>query len=194
MLRLAFLVILLIAAPTLRLLAQGPTVRSGERVRVELRLQAERPLVGTVIDVSHYALLLKIDGTDVTVDMDSVIRLDVSQGRANRTASILKNGAAGLLVGAVGGALVGPLVLSKDCYSSTLNPKNFGGCMQGLADGRARLEAVTYFGVAGALIGGLFGAIIETGNRWEEVPLRGIRLAVAPKLDGGFAVGMSVAF
>jgi hypothetical protein len=193
MFRSAFLVILLIAAPTLRLLAQGPTVRSGERVRVEFRLQSERPLVGTVINVSHYALLLRIDSTDATVYMDSVVRLDVSRGRANRTANILKNGAAGLLVGAVGGAIAGPLVLSKDCYSSTVKPWNFGGCIQDLSDGRARLEAATYFGVTGALIGGLFGAILKTDHRWEEVPLDRLHVSFAPERDG-FAVGVSVSF
>ena len=194
MFRFALLLILFSSAPTIRLMAQGATVQGGEQVRIELHLQSERPLVGTVIDVSHNALLLRIDGTDVTVDMDSVIRLDVSQGRANRTASILKNGAAGLLVGAVGGALVGPLVFSKDCYSSTLNPTNFGGCIQDLSDGRARFEAATYFGVAGALIGGLVGAIIKTDYRWEEVQLDGMHLAVAPILDGGVTVGLRFAF
>ena len=48
--------------------------------------------------------------------------------------------------------------------------------------------------VAGALIGGLFGAILKTDERWDEVRLDGMRLAVTPRLGGGFAVGMMVAF
>jgi len=194
MFRPPFLVLLIIAAPTVPLLAQEPTVRSGERVRVELRLQSERPLVGTVKNMDHHALLLRIDESDVTVNMDSVVRLDVSHGKGNRTANILKNGAAGLLVGAAGGALIGPLLWSKDCYSSTLNPQNFGGCFQSLADGHARLEAATYFGIAGALIGGFFGAVLGTDERWDEVRLDRMQLAVTPKLGGGFAAGMRVAF
>jgi len=193
MFRLALLLSLLISAPTLRLLAQRPTLRGGEQVRVALHLPSERPLVGTVIDVSDHALLLRIGSTDVTVNMDSVIRLDVSRGKASRTPNILKTGAAGLLVGAVGGAIAGPLVLSKDCYSSTVKPWNLGGCFQDLSDGGARLEAATYFGVAGAVIGGLFGAILKTDYRWDEIPLDRLRLSFAPQRDG-LTVGYSVAF
>lgn len=194
MFRPVFLALLTIAVPTVQLLAQRHTVRSGERVRVELLFQSEGPLVGTVKNINHNALLLRIADADVTVHLDSVVRLDMSHGKGSRSVNILKNGAAGLLVGAVGGALIGPLVWSKDCYSSTLNPQNFGGCFQDLADGGTRLEAATYFGIAGALIGGLFGAILKTDERWEEVRPDGMRLAVAPRLGGGLAVGMMVEF
>ena len=43
--------------------------------------------------------------------------------------------------------------------------------------------------VAGALLGRIFAS-----DRWEQVPLDGLRVTFVPKRDGRFALGLSVAF
>jgi hypothetical protein len=147
-----------------------------------------------MIDLGRHEMLLRTDDADVTVDMASVKRLDVSRGRTSRAWHILKNGAAGLLVGSAGGALIGPLLWSKDCYTSKVEPLQFGGCVQDLSDGDARLKAATYFGVAGALIGGLFGTLVKTGDRWEEIPLHGLQVNIAPRRDAWLSLAMTASF
>lgn len=159
MLRRAFVVIVLMSAPILRLEAQTPKIQNGDLVRP-----------------------------------DSIKQIEVSGSGTTRIGNILRNAAVGLLVGATGGAIAGPLVLSKDCYSSTLDVRDFGGCLQDLSDGKARLRTAAYFGAAGALIGGLFGAFLGTDSRSEEIRVEKMHLSVTPELNGILAVRMSIGF
>ena len=48
-------------------------------------------------------------------------------------------------------------------------------------------------GVVGAVSGGLIGEFTRT-DKWEEVPVRRLRVSLAPQGDGQLGVGLSVAF
>ena len=49
------------------------------------------------------------------------------------------------------------------------------------------------FGVLGGAAGAIVGHYIKT-DLWEEVPIEGLRVSLAPQRDGGFALGFSVGF
>ncbi len=193
MYRTGCLIVLLLVASTVRLFAQESAVRSGVQVRVASDLLTDNPSVGRVVEMSGGTLLLRVDSVDVRIDLATVARLDVNRGRGRRTQNALKGGAAGLMVGAIGGALIGPLLYSSDCRGSVVRPGDLGGCISDLVDGRARLEAAAGFGIAGVLLGSIFGAILTSDENWEEVSLDRLGLRFETH-SGSIAFDVSVAF
>jgi len=67
-----------------------------------------------------------------------------------------------------------------------------GGCELAYDD-NATLKAALIVSAIGAVAGGIVGYFIKT-DRWEEIPLEGLRVSLAPQPDGGFALGFSVRF
>jgi hypothetical protein len=193
MLRSASIVLALVSLLLAEVEAQERLLQSGDQVRVHLRPWNAKLVHATLLGHDSQGLHLKDRGNDIVVDVDSVSFIEVSNGAVSRRSMILKSGAAGLLVGAVGGALAGPLLLSSDCLRTTVRPdRHYIGCMENLSDGNARVRAAATFGAAGALIGTLVGAILKLDHHWEEVRLDRVRFNARPRAQGGLELELSL--
>ncbi len=158
-------------APT-EIAGQGRLVlEPGSRVRVTA------PGCGLREQVTRYRALragtLVLDTTECP--LASVTRLDVSRGRTSHTAL---GAGIGLAAGGVGTIIYCKAVDEYGCqlFDDDLTP-----------------IMALIFGAGGALVGGIAGHHMET-DRWEEVPLKRLRVTIGPQLDGGFALVLSIRF
>ena len=179
-----------ILAPFTSVIAQEqPPVRPGDRVRVthECRTTVRQdPLgkthtrcrkdKGTLAAATADSIVLGVDerGTQLTLPVASVTRLEVSRGRKSRVA-----------LGAGIGALTGAATLAVIGANLNVCDGGYEGACAGVGAGVGA--------VGGALVGLVIGAVTKT-DRWEEVPLDQLRVSLAPQRDGQFALGLSFAF
>ena len=128
-------------------------VHFGARVRVLAPSVASSWLVGTVVALDADTLFLMPEDqiTPLQLHLSSVSRVDVSRGRNSRA---VEGAVGGFLVGAISGAFISHAWCSNK-YDCPVRPVTVIGA--GL------------FGVGGAIIGAILGAIIP-GERWEVVP------------------------
>ena len=192
MFRYSLIIAFVALLPILQLSAQQPTLERGAQVRVHAHSGQQTPLVGTIVEADSQSMLVLTDTSHVQIDFSSISRLEMSS-TGMRTSRVLKRGGVGLLVGVAGGALVGPLFLSTDCWGSFVDPGKFGGCMDDFTSGSNRLRATGVFGVAGGIVGALVGALLERGERWQEIPIGQLRIGIAPDRNR-LALGISVGF
>ncbi len=167
----------------------------GARIRISAQGLGARQVVGTVVELRGDSLVFAPQsGHDlISVSLESLQHLEVSQSRSSVGTSILKHAGIGLLVGATGGALAGPLVLSPACDVFKKDLDTELKCLSDLADGAIRVRAAVLFGVAGGALGAVIGAIVGR-ERWEEVARNRIRVSVAPQPNAGIALAVSVRF
>ena len=165
-----FLVLTCISGP---IAAQDTlTVTVGERVRVSTESGVTH--VGLLSAMTSGALEVQGEGGSQRFSVASVTRLDVSRGQKSHVF-------VGFLVGA-GAGLVGSLAVC-----------NFTDTCQVFSDNDVRTDVVLVSTGMGGLLGLTVGYLIKT-ERWEEIPLERLRVSLAPRRDGGFALGFSVRF
>ena len=114
--------------------------------------------------------------TTTECPLASVTTLDVRARRRRARRGALIGGVAGLVAGVFMGAGYHDFCESWSCDPTFAAA---GGFLLGVA--------------AGVALGAGVGALIKT-DRWEEVPLDGLRLSFEPQLDGRIALGFSVRF
>lgn len=173
--RYPLLLMLLAVMPVCLAAQQGQALTRGTRVRLE------RQFVGTISDLSGDTLVVQgadADGSESrSIAVQHIGRLEVSQGRKSNW---LTGGLLGAVAGGVGGLVTGNASCEEDDFIFTLRR---GQCIGITAMG---------FAVLGAGVGALIGAFIKT-ERWEQVPIRNLRLSVTPR-RGGVTLGISVAY
>lgn len=175
--RLACLAVMLLAVPTGTAAAQDATsLEPGQRVRVTapaLGLDRHEERVAAVLGDT---LVL----TSTRCSLADIERLDVHTGRRSYAVT---GGLIGAAVGLVIGTGVGVAEQSRyDC-----DPQNaWAPCIPPLP------TIPIMLGLLGGTVGAVTGAFIKT-DRWEEMPLDGLRVSVAPR-PGGVALGISIAF
>jgi uncharacterized membrane protein YeaQ/YmgE (transglycosylase-associated protein family) len=131
---------------------------------------APTPIVGRLLESTEREVVLAASASDRTlIPRAAITRLEWSQGRHGHAVK-------GLIIGAV----VGAVVLSA---ANAQDPET-GNAQEYL------LVALVGAGM-GALPGAGVGALIRT-ERWAEVPLANLRVAVAPLPNRG--VGLRVAW
>ena len=171
-----FIILLLTATPVV---VAAQSVKPGDRVQV------------TAPDLTRYdGTLQALTRDTLTVDtlriaVASVTRLDVHRGRH---AGIVR----GVMIGAGVGAFIGFFVGAAQAQ----DPPPQCGIGQVFCPGPNWEKALIY-GLVGIPLGAGAGALlgrIFASNRWEKVPLDGLRLSFAPQRDGRFAFGLSVRF
>lgn len=187
-LTLIFLIVLCTPSPGP---AQTPVLAWGQRVRVAYRCKLARDQVtecresrsprrntGYVQSVDADTLRMRAEESDaeLAIPSSSIAQLWVVEGRKG-------NFWTGFGIGLLAGGVIGGAIGSTEefCIMS------WGDCGQ----------AATGIGVvigapAGALLGGVVGLLIRS-DRWEEVPLDGLRVGVVPQHDG-LGIGVSVSF
>lgn len=160
---------------------EGPAIEPGARVRVTASAPGhfQGVAVGTLTDINSTSVTI-VDserGSITQLPLESIKRLEVSQGRHRHTRM-------GLLIGGAFGLALVPLVLSADCRGTDWEPRT---CNK---DETAAL-AVANFAVFGG-IGALIGHSRQT-EAWTETPVQRLRMTVRP-LRGGGRVALTLTF
>ncbi len=189
------------------------SVRPGERVRVTrlplcppntLCVKTPRQSVGTFLAWEADSLVVQSNGNSLALPLDSVTKLEVSQGKKSFT---LEGAVLGLLGGVVAGVAVeiaagyekekrtcklfiGDIIVDTgppseiSCREEPGTPETWGS---------PSWRGATIGAVLGAIAGGLIGAR-SMSDRWQKIPLEQVRVRVTKRRDGRFALGASVRF
>ncbi len=172
---------------------QQPPVERGARVRVTTsppnpcpawntrctRDSLPRHYVGTFVAWKGDTLVVETKGRILALPLDSVTKLEASQGQKRNT----REGALmGLLVGGVAGAVIGAAIYEE--YE----------CEQLCFIDPATIPVAVAMGVVlgGVAVGATIGSLIKT-DRWA-VPLDRVRVSLGPQRDGRLGLGASVRF
>ncbi len=202
------LVAILAFVPFASATAQVP-VRPGARVRVTRLpfcasntrcVQWRRQSVGTFLAWEAGSLVVQSNGNSLTLPLDSVTKLEVSQGKKSFT---LEGAVLGLLGGVVAGVAAEIAagyekgkktcsVFIGDIIAPTGRPSEISCREEPENWGSASWRGATIGAVLGAIAGGLIGGSMS--DRWQEIPLEQVRVRVTKRRDGRFALGASVRF
>ncbi len=157
------------------LAAQEAPVEPGARVRVTA------PDLG----INKYTGMLEgVEGDTLVVDtlrlpLASVTRLEVHSGQKSRAGRGALIGAA---AGVVSGAIIGAVACSGSCLGEAGSRPAVGAALGAIA-----------LVLPGLLVGTVAGALIKT-DRWEDVPLKRIRVGPTPEGGLAFVVSIRIAF
>jgi hypothetical protein len=170
--RLCVQVAVLVATPWMCVAAQdAPALAAGQRVRITSSTLGLKRQVVTLDAVGGDTLLLGGDAVRA-IPLTSVERLEVFEGRHGHP---WRGAWIGGLAGVVGGI-----------------PAMYAICTYAACEVAGLVGGAAAFGAAGALIGAGIGALIKT-DKWEEVPLDGLRVSIATR-GGGVGVGVRLSF
>ncbi len=188
------LVAILAFVPLAAATAQVP-IRRGERMRVTgppvcqptytVCVGPPRQSVGTFWAWQADSLIMERNGNALALSLDSVTKLEVSQGQKSHT---VEGAIIGLLVGGVAGAAIG-----YASYQECEPQGEFFSCILDFGPEQSALGGALVIGLGGGVVGALIGRSIKT-DRWAEVPLDRVRVSLGPQRDGRLGIGASVRF
>ena len=168
-------------------------VRPGARVRVTGHFcqlfysncvrGSPQQYVGTFVTWEADTLVTESNGEILTLPIDWVTKLEVSQGQQSYT---VEGAIIGLLVGGVAGAFTG-YVTYEECVGRGFS------CLGAFGLGFNVGVGAVIGGLGGLVLGAITGASSKT-DRWQEVPLDRLRVSLGPQRDGRFDFGASVRF
>ena len=185
-----------------------PSVETGSRVRIMLARDLaiaprestppEKPadtrrgkqVVGQIVEMDGDTLTITLEGrsTRLTVPRDAMARMDLSLGRRSAGERLLKGAGLGVLGGALGGALVG-LAYGGNGGDCPPPPKSVD-CI-GFSTGDRMAIGGIVLGTLGSVVGAAVG-LGSKGERWEQVPARGVQVTVKPEARGrGLSLAVS---
>lgn len=177
--RLVASIFLLFSGLLNNLVAQEPAhVIPGARVRMTAPTITTARIVGNVMAINADTIILKRASqfSPLAVPLAAVTKLEVSRSRIPRGKNSLKGAGYGLLAGITIGGIFGAANTDADAPS-----------------GVYVLAGVAFFGSLGLVTGGVIGAV--SGNeRWEQVPLKRLRLGLAPGGKAGLALSTVFTF
>jgi hypothetical protein len=170
----------LAAAALLAAVPAAAQIELGDRVRVHAA--GQRSIIGTLQSLDETALVLKPDGSGdlVTVNRSRMRGVDVSQRRSRKGRGAL----IGLVGGVAAGAAVGSLIAS-DCSEVEflcLYPRE------------ARHAYIAVSAIGFGLLGGVLGAVVAPGERWDRVPVDRVRVRVLTGPARAVGLGVSITF
>jgi len=172
---------LAVVAPTEILSQDKPSIRPGSRVRVTAPSVFNKRVAGTVDVVGSDTLAVNAEkgGGVLLVSLKDVTRLEVSDGRRSHAGLGAK---IGLMTGFVTGFVI-VVATYEECtdFCPVPDPGPVG---------TAAIAGVV-FGIGGAALGAIVGALIKT-DRWEEVPLDELRIGPSPVSADGVSVSASL--
>jgi len=192
--------VVLLAGP--RVAAQEPqTLEPGQRVRVTAPTLFFAPSVGILGSLSDDSIVLLhvrirtqypsnlVDTLRASIPRSAVRSVEVNRGKRSAVAPACVIGA---VVGAVAGAKIADANYTDPCAGSV---GIAGGACQLMATSRGEAGAVGAFlgAAAGAVAGLLVGQALST-ERWQTVPLAGLKVEVAQRPGGRMVVGVSLPF
>ena len=160
-----FLFLTLSALHATPLLAQSVPVQTGDRVKLQSGSLAGRFTVVDVAAADTLVLRRDADQREFRVAAEAIEQI-ARQEKRTRGQGLLRGGGIGLLVGAVGGAVLGFADGDDRCDPNSWCFLSFS------AEDKALMGAIA-LGGGGALIGGTVG-LIAPGQRWVGLPVPGV--------------------
>lgn len=141
----------------------------GTGVRIEASGLAPTDVTGTINAIDEKTIRIDVAGHagPIAIGRDQVTRFRVSAGRGSRLVHALT----GAVIGAVAGAVA----------ASHSGGQHYPGTTA------AAMSAV-------ALAGGSIGAALPVGERWSDVPVARLRVALPANAGGGFRISFSHGF
>lgn len=182
-----------------------PGVETGSRVRIELArdlviapgestphekpadTQRGKQVVGQIVKMDGDTLTITLEGrsTRLTVPRDAIARMDLSRGRRSAGERLFRGAGLGVLVGGLGGALVGLASGGDDC------PPHSVDCIGFSTSDRMAIGGIL-LGTLGSVVGAAVG-LGSKGERWEQVPARGVQVTVK-RVARGRGLSLAVSF
>jgi hypothetical protein len=189
--RIASLAAAIVLAAQVDSLAQQATLAPGARVRVSAPAVAGQRLEGTVARLDADTIVVRSVGwgTDLAVPLGSVTALDVSRGQKSRA---LRFGGIGAAIGAVVGTFL--MIVDEGTSAPNVHINDEEAPIEWVA--RPVWQKVRYpllSAAAGFGIGAIVGVAFP-GERWEAVPLEGLRVSVTPQPASGINLSASFTF
>jgi len=175
-LAIAQLTLMLVASPGL-LAQESVAIEPGRTIRVTVPELGIRQQVGEFEGVDGGVLVLSWAITTLRYPLSAVSRLEVYGGLQSHP---WRGAGIGFLTGYATGFLVW-LAGVEGCYEGA----STASCAAVLGGGTGA--------IIGTLIGAFVGGVLVKTDRWEEVPLGGLRVSLMPRTQG-FGVGASIAF
>jgi hypothetical protein len=170
-----------LAAATPALAEVQPAAPVGPRVRARfLGVDGSRTsLTGRVLAADRDSMtILPAQGDAVVVPLGRIDRFDRSGGRRSRGHGLLRGAGLGLATGTVSGTLIGVASTTSEKRSSET--------------GENALYGGVAFGVFGAFLGGIVGALAP-GEQWVRTEPGSVRVTVSPA-RGGIAASVRLSF
>jgi hypothetical protein len=172
-----------VLVPCIPLSAQAPQLQPGARLRLTVSCEPgpECRVEGRFVQLRADTLTLAVAEAATSYSLDAIQRVEVSRHRSQTIAGV----GAGFLVGAG----VTFIVLH-------------GGGSTSLCDRSANQDAIAsgeclglaaLGGLAGAGLGALIGGAVRT-ERWQELPVEGLRVSVASRLRSTLGLAVTVLF
>jgi hypothetical protein len=157
-------------------------------VRVRISAPHRQTLVGTVIAWERQSLVVNVTGPDnlagtrMELPLETVTRLDVSQGRRSKAGrGAVIGGGVGLATGALAGAILAQGLSQYPDYQDPGFAVQVVGAFSGI-------------GLAAGLgVGAVIGAISK-GESWQALSLDRMRVSVLPDSRSGAPTGVAVGF
>lgn len=170
----------LLALNPLRTVAQEAEPRPSQVVRVTAPGDGWiTPVKGTVLEASDETLLLDVQGVQMQVQRVAITRLEISDGKRDRT----QWGAYGAVLGLGLGYAAGRLHRQFSVQDSVRIPcPKSPNCPRGFTYGDPEYDTGQTLGllVAGTAIGAFVGAMLP-GERWRTVNLRSALVPADPR-------------
>ena len=195
--RITVALVAIAVAPFSSIVAQDPfPVQAGDQIRITAPGVFNGMGAVTLVAVNSDTLVVQRDPNSWYVPHAAVTRLEVRRGQ--KSFGAVRGAVWGLLIGTSVGAL-GGYALGDDPPSQPCDAPGWLACWDDFSVFEKRhtaRENALLGALAGGIVGVLVGRRVGTNtkiDRWEEVPLDGIRVSLAPQRDG-FSVGVSVAF
>ncbi|MFC1639855.1 hypothetical protein ACFL3B_03715 [Gemmatimonadota bacterium] len=162
-------------APVQTLSAQRPQIRPGQRISIRSSVTRPDRIEGIYVGTSGDTLYARTlgRGRSVAIPLESVTRIE----RWARQSNVVS----GALYGALVGGGVGFVAVAS--LSGTIVEPSAGQSV-GIA---------VLFVAIGAVPGAIAGALIKSGDRWEEIPLDRLRVSFVPQRDR-VSFGLRIAF
>ncbi len=150
--------------------AQTDGVKNGDRVKILASAINEKPIKGTVVEISSSVLAIKTKNSTFFIPYSAVNRLAISKGRKRAVGR-------GALTGMGLGGLTGAASYSE------CTDEGFMSCMfRSSSRGNAFLRGV----LIGGLLGGITGIFIKI-DRWERLPVK-VSMSASPLYKEDFSV------
>ena len=181
----SLLAVITLVSPA-HLSAQRGNITAGRQIRLMVPHISSELITGTVVMADANRVLFRLEspsrfwGDTLDVDISTIESIELNVGPKSRGPRTFGYGVLGGLVGALGGALIWPLISSSSCRPNAVAEEAGSGCIDDLVfDGSKRREGALIFGAAGALIGGIAG-YLSAAPQWTVVNGDRIDITVAP--------------